>query len=166
MVKAQKKAVKRDTIRVGEIVFKEKKKTKTKQYIELRRKVILIVPIEKNYVYLLKEYRPLLGKIVWRVPAGTLHMNENPIKGAKRELLEETGLTANKMKFVKYYEFLGWVRFPIYIFRAEGLKKSEQHLEFYENIKLMKVSKKEAKKIALDKMVEPHHSFALLKCLE
>lgn len=167
MTKIQKKILwTKDNVSVGELIFKENNKTKIKQYVELKRRIVLIVPIEKNSVYLLKEYRPLLGKTVWRLPAGNLRMNETPIEGAKRELFEETGLVADKIKLIKNYEYMGWVKFPIYIFRAEGLKKSEQHLEFYEKINLIKVSKKEAKKIALNKMVEPHHSFALLKCLE
>jgi len=167
MVKAQKKIIwKKDNVSVGELIFKENNETKIKQYIELKRKVILIVPIEKDSVYLIKEYRPLIGKTVWRLPAGTLRLDEKPIEGAKRELFEETGLIADKIKLVKSYDYMGWVKFPIFIFKAEGLKKKEKHLDFYEKINLIKVSKKEARKIALDKMVEPHHSFALLKCLE
>jgi len=167
MAKVQKKIIwKKDNVSVGELIFKENNETKIKQYIELKRKVILIVPIEKDSVYLIKEYRPLIGKTVWRLPAGTLRLNETSIEGAKRELFEETGLIADKIKLVKSYDYMGWVKFPIFIFKAEGLKKKEKHLDFYEKINLIKVSKKEARKIALDKMVEPHHSFALLKCLE
>ena len=146
--------------------FKKKHEIKTKQFINLRRNVVLIVPIDQEGVYLLREYRPLLGKTVWRVPAGTLKPGEKPINGAKRELLEETGLIPKKITLAKHTEYMGWVRFPIYIFKVEGVKKVKQHLDFYEKIDLKKVSKKQAKRIALDEMEEPHHSFALLKCLE
>ncbi len=166
MAKVQKKIVwEKDGILVGKLIFEENKKTKEKSYIELKRNVVLVVPVEGDFVYLLKEYRPLLGKTVWRVPAGTLSTKENPLKGAKRELLEETGLSASKMTLLKKYEYMGWVKFPIYIFKAEGLNKKEQKLEFYEKISLIKVSKQKAKKIALDEMEEPHHSFALLKVI-
>lgn len=167
MTKVQKKIIwERDNIAIGEISFKDNGKTKIKEYIELKRCVVLIVPIDKNYIYLLKEYRPLLGKTVWRVPAGTLNHDENPKDGAIRELLEETGFIANNITLIGSYKYMGWVKFPIYLFKAEKLSKKGQQLDFYEKINLVKVTKKDAKKIALNEMVEPHHAFALLKCLE
>jgi len=107
----------------------------------------------------------LLGKTVWRLPAGTVDANEKPIFSAQRELREETGLVAKKIKLIRYYEYMGWVKFPIFIFEATGIKKDNQKLDFYEKIKLFKVSKKRAIKIALEEMEEPHHAFALLKVL-
>lgn len=167
MIKVQKKMIwKKDDIAVGELIFKENNKTKIKKFIELKRRVVLVVPIDKDFVYLLKEYRPLLGKTVWRVPAGTLNHRENPKHGAIRELFEETGFIADKMTLMGSYNYMGWVKFPIHLFKAEKLSKKEQRLDFYEKINLVKVTKKNAKKIALNEMVEPHHSFALLKCLE
>ena len=153
-------------ILVGKLTFKDKDETKVKEYIELKRRVILIVPLDEKNVYLLKEYRPLIGKTVWRVPAGTLDSDENPKKATERELLEETGLTAKNLTLLNKYAYMGWVKFPIFLFKAEELKKQEQQLEFYERINVVKVSRKEAKRIALHEMVEPHHAFALLKCLE
>lgn len=90
----------------------------------------MVVPVDKNYVYLLKEYRPLLGKTVWRVPAGTLGVKENPKKGAIRELFEETGLVADKLTLQNYYEYMGWVKFPIFLYKAEGLKKRKTTFGF------------------------------------
>ena len=72
----------------------------------------------------------------------------------------------HRMKPIGNYEYMGWVKFPIFIFKAEKLKKTKSKLEFYEKIKLIKVSKKKAKNIAFNEMKEPHHAFALLKALE
>ena len=58
-----------------------------------------------------------------------------------------------------------WVRQPIKIFRATGLTKTKQELEFYEKIDLVRVPKKRALGTALNKVAEPHHAFALLKVL-
>jgi ADP-ribose pyrophosphatase len=167
MVKVQKTTIwEKGNILVGKLTFKSNGKEKIKEFIELKRKVVLIVPVDEKYVYLLKEYRPLFEKTVWRVPAGTLNLNENPKKGAERELLQETGLTTEKLTLLNNYEYMGWVKFPIFLFKAEELNENNQKLDFYEKIKLVKVSKKEAKQIALNEMPEPHHAFALLKCLE
>jgi ADP-ribose pyrophosphatase len=157
---------KKGGVEVGELKFKKGKKIIIKEFIELKRKVVIIVPLEEDYVYLLREYRPLLKKTVWRVAAGTLKMGETSKKAAERELSEETGLKAGNMKLVRKYEYMGWVKFPFFIFRATKLKRIEQKLDFYEKIKVIKVSREKAVKIALNEMEEPHHAFALLKVLK
>lgn len=156
----------KDDVFVGELTFSDKNKTKTKKYIEFKRGIVLIVPIEKKSVYLLKEFRPLIGKTVWRIPAGHLKYSENPKKGAERELLEETGLIAKKLTLLSSHKYMGWMKITMYVFKAEGLNKKKKHLEFYEKISTVRVSLKEAKRIALNEMVEIHHAFALLKCLD
>lgn len=167
MTEMQKKIVwEKDNVAVGELTYNNGEQIKKRSFVELRNKVVLIVPIDDDDVYLLKEYRPLMGKTVWRVPAGHLDGDEGPLVGGARELLEETGLTSNKLTLLGQYDYMGWVKFPICIIKAEELTKHEQHLEFYEKIDLIKVTREEARKIALDEMVEPHHAFALLKALE
>tara|TARA_Y100000310_G_scaffold302118_1_gene339163 strand:+ start:694 stop:1197 length:504 start_codon:yes stop_codon:yes gene_type:complete len=167
MTEIQKKTIwEKEGILVGELSFNQDDKIKKKKFVELKRRVILVVPIDEDSVYLLKEYRPLLERTVWRVPAGTLDVNEDPKKGAERELLEETGFLAKKLNLLSKYDYMGWVKFPIFLFKAEGLNKKEQQLEFYEEINLVKVTREEAKRIALNEMVEPHHAFAVLKCIE
>lgn len=39
----------------------------------------------------------LLKKDTWGVPAGKIELNESPSAGAKRELLEETGISTDKV---------------------------------------------------------------------
>ncbi|MBI2665770.1 NUDIX hydrolase, partial [Candidatus Woesearchaeota archaeon] len=99
--------IKKQSVSIGEISFKQGDTIKTKSFIELKRRVVLIVALDNKDVYLLREYRPLFGKTVWRVPAGTLEDGEEPLDGAHRELLEETGLVAGKMELVEYYEYMG-----------------------------------------------------------
>ena len=119
MTEIQKKTIwEKEGILVGELSFNQDDKIKKKKFVELKRRVILVVPIDEDSVYLLKEYRPLLEKTVWRVPAGTLDVNEDPKKGAERELLEETGFLAKKLNLLSKYDYMGWVKFPIFLFKA------------------------------------------------
>ena len=155
-----------DDVKVSELIFRKDKKIRKRSFIELKRRATMVIPIEKNSVYLLREYRPLLKKTVWRLPAGYAKQNETPLKAIKRELAEETGLKANKIRQIGHYEYQGWIKFPMFIFEATGLKKTKQKRQFYEKIKLVKVSKEKARKIALYEMEEPHHAFALIKTLE
>ncbi len=59
-------------------------------------------------VYIWKDGKVLLGKRLgtgagkWCPPGGKLEMNELAIEGAKREVLEETGLVLKSFRFVGY----------------------------------------------------------------
>ncbi|HWO12401.1 MAG TPA: NUDIX hydrolase [Polyangiaceae bacterium] len=45
-------------------------------------------------VPLVRQYRHGIGKVSWELPAGALEPGEEPLAGARRELLEETGFVA------------------------------------------------------------------------
>lgn len=60
--------------------------------------VVVIVPFtkEKEFV-LIRQFRPLIEKFVISFPAGLIDTNENVFDAAKRELIEETGYTSEKL---------------------------------------------------------------------
>lgn len=155
----------RGDVRVGELVFGRDGKAKRRRFVEIKGPVAVIVPVDKDAVYLIREYRPLLRKTVLRLPAGHVRRGEPAVKAARRELLEEAGLEADKLTLVKEYDYMEWVRQPILIFRATGLKKTKQELDFYEKIDLVRVPRRQVLSVALNRMAEPHHAFALLKAL-
>jgi len=49
-----------------------------------------------NQVCLLRQYRFAVDSWLWEVPAGRIEHGENPLETAKRELLEEAGIIANR----------------------------------------------------------------------
>jgi len=49
-------------------------------------------------ILMIKQYRYAAGGSLWEVPAGTLDPNEAPDACARRELLEETGVTAERLE--------------------------------------------------------------------
>ncbi len=60
-----------------------------------------IVPITEDLqIYLVGQYRYTLDVYTWEIPEGGGLPNEDTLIGAKRELCEETGLTANKWTFL------------------------------------------------------------------
>ncbi len=57
-----------------------------------------VVALTKNEeVVLIQQYRHGIQDVLWEFPGGVVEDGEDPLEGAKRELLEETGYTASKM---------------------------------------------------------------------
>jgi len=59
---------------------------------------VSIVALDRGRVCLVGQYRHSWGKRVWEVPCGGLHKGESPLKAARRELLEEAGMTARRWR--------------------------------------------------------------------
>jgi len=65
--------------------------------VHYKNKAIGVIPIdEEGYTYLVGQYRYPLNEYSWEIPEGGGPLGDDPLEGAKRELLEETGLIAEK----------------------------------------------------------------------
>jgi ADP-ribose pyrophosphatase len=106
---------------------------------------VVIIPIKDNKIILERHYRPVIGKWVYELPAGTIEKGEAPEKCARRELVEETGYVAKKIKkiFVSYPS-PGYSTELQHFFLATNLEKSEKHLMVDEVINLKEVTAEEA----------------------
>jgi len=56
-----------------------------------------VVPIVGDYVFLVKQYRPAIQRVLLEIPAGRPKPHETPHETASRELHEETGLIAGTL---------------------------------------------------------------------
>lgn len=112
----------------------EKKKWKI-NILEFPKTVGILPLLEKNKIVLVKQYRFPARKELWEIPAGKLERNEDPKKGAERELKEETGFEAKKLeKIAEFYPSPGYSSEYMYLFRAINLKKGKQNLDEGEKI--------------------------------
>ncbi|MBC8420962.1 MAG: NUDIX hydrolase [Desulfobacterales bacterium] len=93
-----------------------------------------IVPLtENNTLFMIKQYRHAAGGFIWEIPAGTLDPNESPLECAKRELVEETGFSANKwQKLGEITPVPGYSDERIHIFCATDLAPARQDLDMDE----------------------------------
>ena len=93
-----------------------------------------LIVMERQYRHAAKEY-------LLEVPAGKMEEGEDPLAGAKRELLEETGFRAARWrKMVRYFASPGFLGEWMQVFIAEGLTVGEAQPEYDEQLEIEMIS--------------------------
>jgi ADP-ribose pyrophosphatase len=86
-------------------------------------------------VLLVRQYRYTVNDFIWELPAGRIDEGEDELPAAKRELLEETGFTAERWKRVLFfYVSPGFLDETMAVYLAEGLTAGEAQPEEDEHI--------------------------------
>lgn len=84
-----------------------------------------VIAYEDNSIYLLKQFRYVLKKAIYELPAGVVK-GKNYLANAKRELLEETGIKAKTWKLLGiFYVAPGHETTREYAFLATDLDTSD-----------------------------------------
>ena len=66
-------------------------------HVHFKTRAVAVIPLDKDdNTWLVGQDRYTLGEWSWELPMGGAPLGEDPLEGAKRELQEETGLTAGK----------------------------------------------------------------------
>ncbi|MBA3632214.1 MAG: NUDIX hydrolase [Acidobacteria bacterium] len=106
----------------------------------------VIVPVfADKTVALVKQYRHAAQKYLLEIPAGTLEKDENPEMGARRELEEEIGITAENIeKLTEFYVSPGFLTEKMHVFLATNLTETKQSLEEDELIEIEKITFEQA----------------------
>ncbi len=105
---------------------------------------VLAVDAEMN-TYLVGQYRFTIDQYTWEIPEGGGPFDESSLDAAKRELLEETGLKADKWQLLATSHLSNSVGDEYAeIFLATGLTQHAAEPEETEDLKLKKVSLQEA----------------------
>jgi len=126
-----------------------------------------IVPIDKfGYCYLTKEYHYGVGKVTIEAISGGIDRGETPLEGAKRELLEETGLVSSQWVYLgKFYPFTTILNSKQHAFLSLNVKKvHEVSKEEKQLVKIIKMPFKKAVAAVLDgKINHAGSAIAILK---
>jgi ADP-ribose pyrophosphatase len=105
---------------------------------------IAAVP-QPGHVVLVHQYRHAARQALWEIPAGTAEQDENCELGARRELREETGYTADSLELLcSAFPTPGFCTEKVHIYAAYGLHAGPQQLEEDERIDVRTVSFEEA----------------------
>ena len=99
---------------------------------------VVLAFLPDNRIILIRTRRYAVGQNLVELPAGTLDRGEDPINCAGRELLEETGYLAGRLRPIgNFYTSPGILSEKMYAFAAYDLEQQQQHLEEGEEIELV-----------------------------
>ncbi|NLF39205.1 NUDIX hydrolase [bacterium] len=93
--------------------------------LDFPRKVAGVIPVgDDGRVLLTRQYRYMAKSYSWEMPAGNVPRGETVMKGALRELEEETGYTARRIKLLyTFHPQIGRSNHLFHLFVATGLRK-------------------------------------------
>lgn len=126
----------------------------------------LIPLLNRDTILMIRQYRPAIKKWIYQLSGGEVEKGETPLQNAFKEIEEELGYKASKMKLIaKFYSAPHISNDFQYVFLATGLKKTKPHLEKGELIKLYPVKIKDAIKMIHDGKITDSISIAGLMML-
>src|SRR5687767_1445412 len=91
----------------------------------------VIVPVfDDETIGFVRQYRHAVGESMLEIPAGGIEDRESFEEGAKRELEEEVGVSAEKVELLsEFYVSPGFLTEKMYVYLATGLTETQQNLD-------------------------------------
>jgi 8-oxo-dGTP pyrophosphatase MutT (NUDIX family) len=114
--------------------------------VHFKSRAVGVVPLDDDgYVWLVKQFRYPLNQYSIEIPEGGSLLGDDMLEAAKRELREETGITANCWTHLLDLHTSNSVTDESgAVYLAQGLTQGEMALEATEDIEVLRVSLTEA----------------------
>lgn len=121
-----------------------------------------VIPLDEDgNTYLVGQFRFPLEEYSWEIPEGGCPFDEDVLVAAKRELLEETGFTAQNWTMISKIHTSNSVCNEVgYVFLAEGLTTGKANPEETEDLQIQKISLKEAVDLVMNNQITDSISIA------
>lgn len=102
---------------------------------------VAIIPLDENYnTWIVGQYRYPLHCYEWEICEGGCPAGTDPVDTAKRELLEECGITASGFEMILFMQLSNSATDEVsYSFIAKGLKHGLSHPEDTEQLTVKKI---------------------------
>ena len=123
----------------------------------------IVIAIDGNDVYLVRQYRYPVGMTTLEFPQGSLERNDvDPALIAREELQAETGLVADTMERLGViYIAWGYANQKTYAFLATGLKQAVGHRDAEEHdLAVQRVSLIEFQRLIRDNVIKDAQTMA------
>ena len=131
--------------------------------VHFKNKAIGVIPIDaEGNTWLVGQFRYTLNAWSWEIPEGGGPLYEDPLEAAKRELKEETGITANRWStLLRIHTSNSVTDEDGVVFLAEELTHGENELEETEaDLKVWKLPLKQAVEMVVNGKITDSISMA------
>ena len=120
----------------------------TREVVTHPGSVVVLPVLPDGRIVMVRQYRHAARQYLWELVAGRKEPAETPKEGAARELLEETGYRAKRLKvFLDVFPTPGFLEENMYLLLAEGLAAGEAQPEEDEKIEVRAFKLKELKQM-------------------
>jgi ADP-ribose pyrophosphatase len=124
------------TIRSDEIAYADGSEHRI-DVVEHAASLAIVATPAPNQLVLVRQYRHPAGSLLWELPAGMAEPGETPLAGARRELLEETGYAAGRMRHLgSVWTTPGFCSEVMHFFHADELVAGEPAFDDDERIEV------------------------------
>ncbi len=107
----------------------------TREVITHPGSVVVLPVLPDGRILLIQQYRHATRQYLWELVAGRMDPGETPKVAAGRELIEETGYRAKRLRvFLDVFPTPGFLEERMFILLAEGLTEGEAEPEEDEKI--------------------------------
>jgi ADP-ribose pyrophosphatase len=129
--------------------------------------VVVLPFLDEKTIVMIRNRRYAVAQVLVELPAGTLDKGEAPMNCAGRELLEETGYLATRLKPIgNFYSSPGILSEKMYAFAAYDLEKAKGELEEGEEIEVVPTSFLEAIEMIRSGQIQDGKTIATLLMYE
>jgi ADP-ribose pyrophosphatase len=137
---------------------------RTEREICVHPGAVVVLPfVDAQRILLIRNRRYAISEILLELPAGTLEKGEAPMNCAGRELLEETGYLAQRLRpLVHFYTSPGILTERMYAFTAHDLQRRTASLEEGEEIEVVPATLNEAIDMIRDGQIQDGKTIATL----
>ena len=137
-------------------------------HVHFKNRAVAIIALdEDDNTWLVGQQRYTLGEYSWELPMGGAPLAEAPLEAARRELAEETGLSARHWHELMHLHTSNSITDEVgYAYVATGLSQGEPLPEETEDLEVRKLPFEEAVQMALDGEISDAISVAALLRLD
>ncbi len=117
-----------------------------------KNKAIGIIPLDEDFnTWIIGQYRYTLNAYSWEIPMGGGPASLSPLDGAKKELKEETGLTAQAWTLILKIHTSNSVTDEVgYVYIAEDLSQGETAFDDTEELVIKKIPFRQAVEMVME----------------
>ena len=118
--------------------------------VEFQNQAVGVIAYDEGHIYLVGQFRYPLNSYSWEIPEGGCPEGEDSLAAAKRELREETGITASSWKLMGRAHLSNSVSDEEAVwFLATGLSHHEPRPEGTEELMVRRIRIEDALKMVL-----------------